>query len=663
MYIDVLPTLRFNHSFTYKTESDQLKIGDVIKIPFRKKEVWGLVLKINSDLPINVAPEKIRVVSANTPILNLNKHLITFIEAIASYNLASSGLVLKAFTGPLALLAKLKSSAKAKQQSIELSKFNLKKLGDEQQKVTDQILQINRADQHSVTLLEGVTGSGKTEVYFHLIAEALKNPSAQILILLPEIALTSQIISRFKEQFGFELCCWHSKITPKNRREIFLGILSGETRVLIGARSALLLPFPNLKLIIVDEEHDSSYKQQDGFHFNARDMAVLRAKLENFSAVLSSATPSLESYANAVSGKYHHFRLAKKFGSQTREIRLIDLRERKLASGKFISDVLLAEITKNLAAKKQTLLFLNRRGYAPVSLCKACGRKIDCPNCSAYLTHHKKSGRLICHYCGESHAIYSDCKLCGAKNSIIGFGVGVEKIEEELKDLIKDAQIALINSDTVTSFEDAAAVVEKISTNQIDIIIGTQMIAKGYDFPNLTLVGVIDCDSGLYANDLRAAERFYQLLTQVTGRTARSDSAGLVYIQTYQPENLLLKKILSANRAGNQKEFYDFELASRQRNLMPPFTRMAKITISAFEQKLALTHARKLISRFREANKQIEILGPAPAQLHKFKNRFHYQLFLKAEKKLNLQKLITKIFDGLEQAVSQIKISIDIDPL
>lgn len=683
LFVNVLLPLPFDKSFTYKKSADQrIEIGNLVKVPFRKKELWGLVTEVNL-VNENLKPEKIKEVSQINEQVKFDKKLLDFIDWIADYNIAPKGLVLKAFIGILNSDKTKKPNFKAKNQDVDVAKFALKDLSVKQKKVADEILQEIDKKESAVNLLDGVTGSGKTEIYFAAIAKVLNGGSArsskpchpelvsgsypmsnqtnnsQVLILLPEIALTSQLLTRFETQFGFKPALWHSKITPKEKKEIFYGIVAGSVRVLIGARSALLLPFKNLQLIVIDEEHDSSFKQEDIFNFHARDMAILKGKLENFPIILSSATPSLETYANAVSGKYHYFLLDEKFNEQISEINIIDLRREKLDKDNFISHDLKNEIVKNLERGQQSLLFLNRRGYAPVTLCRACGQKVNCPNCSAYLVAHKGAfgqTKMVCHYCGEHEKFSSDCKSCEAEDSLVNIGVGVEKVKEEVEKLFPDARIALVTSDCVTNFKEANDLVQKISNHEIDIIIGTQLIAKGYDFAGLTLVGVVDADSGFYSSELRSSEKSYQLLKQVIGRAGRRKEQGRVFIQTYNPQNFIFEKIIQQDK----KSFYDFEMQNRQSMNMPPFTKMASFVVSAFEENLAVNFAKKLVSSF-PFNDNIEVFGPAPMPLLRFKNRYHYRVFLKSEKKVNLQKLVNAVVQNLE-VPNNVRIKIDIDP-
>ncbi|HLD77380.1 MAG TPA: primosomal protein N', partial [Rickettsiales bacterium] len=604
-FFDILLPLPLDRAFTYKDSNREIVVGDIVKVPFGRKNIWGLVVAKYTSITNsgkNIAPEKIKEITKKHDFLYFSEKTIDFIEKISSYNLATRGLVLKAFLG-IINSDKVKSEKiieKFLSQNIDAKKFILKKLSPKQQEISDEILRSNK----SVSLIDAVTGSGKTEIYFAIIAKILQKKAGQILIMLPEITLTSQLVSRFEEQFGFKPALWHSKISIKEKRKIFHGIIKGEVRALIGARSSLLLPFKNLQLIIVDEEHDSSFKQDDIFNFNARDMAILKAKIEEFPVILSSATPSLESYQNAKSGKYNYFFLDDKFNQKTNDINIIDLRQNKLESGSYISGILRAEIAKNLENSHQTLLFLNRRGYAPVTLCKACGQKINCPNCSSYLVHHKHAKSAICHYCGHNEKFDHNCKFCGEENTIINIGVGVEKIKEEVESHFPKARIAMVDSDNVTNFKEAEKIVKQILKDEIDIIIGTQIIAKGYDFPHLTLVGIIDADSGFYSSDLKSGEKSFQLLSQVIGRAGRKNHGGRVFIQTYNPQNLIFEKIIQNDKKG----FYDFEISNRKSLNLPPFCKMAKITISAFEQKIALNFAKNVIKNI-PFNDAIEVFG------------------------------------------------------
>lgn len=657
IFAQVLLPLALDEPFSYHAE-EGVECGNVVRVEFGRKEIWGVVVGISKSAPEKISAEKIKKILEVNQRLKFTKNQLQFIENIAAYNLGSRGLVLRAFIGILNS-DKVKKIPQGLVQNVFPENFSLKKLLQKQREIFDH-LEIS-ADKYSVSLLDGVTGSGKTEIYFALIAKILKQvekneSKPQILILLPEIALTSQLLLRFEEQFGFLPALWHSKISKKDKREIFYGVTQGSVQVLIGARSALLLPFQNLKLIVIDEEHDSSFKQEDVFNFHARDMAIVKAKLENFPVILASATPAVETYANGLSSKYNHFILEQRFG-QKNEIELIDLRREKLPASEFLSQKLRHEIALNLAKNKQSLLFLNRRGYAPVTLCKTCGKKYQCGDCDFHLVLHKSKQKLICHHCGHHEQLLSACKFCGEKDALISIGVGVEKVEEEVRRTFPQARIALITSDNVTSFDDVDRLVKQILNREIDIIIGTQMIAKGHDFPDLNLVGIIDADALLYSSELRALEKTFQILTQVIGRAGRRDEIGKIIIQTYNPQNFIFEKIIK----GDKKNFYQFEINNRQTLDLPPFARLAKFEISSFLESEAKNFAKKLIQNFPLDDK-IEIFGPAPAPLQRLKNRHHFFINLKTAKKINLQKLILDVMKEI-QIPNSVRVRIDIDPL
>lgn len=650
IFVQVLLPLALDEAFTYKAE-ESIAVGDVVLVEFGRKKIWGVAVEIKKDAPKDFAEEKIKKVLQKNLRVKFSQNQLKFIESISSYNLASRGLVLRAFIGTLNS-DKIKKEPKSFEQKIDPQKFSLKKLSEKQQFCFDQLSVV----ESGVSLLDGVTGSGKTEIYFALIARILsEKPQQQVVILLPEIALTSQLLKRFEEQFKFKPALWHSKISKKERREIFYGVVDGSVKVLIGARSALLLPFYNLKFLVIDEEHDSSFKQEDIFNFHARDMGVVLADLEKFPVLLSSATPALESFVNATSGKYRHFILEQKFGSKN-EIELVDLRREGLKKNQFLSHQLREEMIKNLAQGKQTMLFLNRRGYAPVTLCKACGKKYECANCDFHLVLHKSKNQLICHHCGHHEKLVQECKFCGEVDSLIPLGAGVEKLEEEVGEFLADAKIVLVTSDDVGSFAEVDKFVEKILRREIDVIIGTQMITKGHDFPDLTLVGIVDADGLLYSSELRALEKSYQILTQVIGRAGRRDQQGKVIIQTYNPDNFLLTELLK----NDKNSFYEFEVKNRRALDLPPFSKMAKFEVSSFAESEAKNFAKKLIKHFPPSDK-VEVFGPAPAPLQRLRNRHHFLVNLKVERKINLQKLISDVMRSLEIPKS-VRIRIDLYP-
>ncbi|MBI4030410.1 MAG: primosomal protein N' [Proteobacteria bacterium] len=519
-------------------------------------------------------------------------------------------------------------------------------------KITDYI----RSGGYHAALLDGVTGAGKTEVYFEGVAEAVK-AGRQVLILLPEIALSNAFLERFKNRFGCAPALWHSALSPNQRRNAWRGVAAGETKVVVGARSALFLPFADLGLIIVDEEHDPAYKQEDGVIYNARDMAVVRAHLGKIPIVLVSATPSLETMANIWAGRYEHLQLPDRHGAaRLPDMHVIDMKKDKPERQHFIAPPLKEAIAANLAAGEQSLLFLNRRGYAPLTICRACGHRIECPRCTAWLVEHKKSSRLHCHHCGFSQAFPKACPSCGDQDSLAACGPGVERILEEVKEYFPQARIVVLASDTAGSQEDLRKVLNDIREHKYDIIIGTQIIAKGHHFPRLTLVGVIDADLGLGGGDLRAAERTFQLLHQVAGRAGREELPGHVYLQTFVPGN----KVMQALAGHDRDAFLEIEAAERQAAQMPPFSRLAGIVVSGKDERAVMDIAAAL-GKCAPQGEGLLTLGPAEAPFYRLRGNYRRRLLVRADKKIDLQKVI----DGWLAQIkipSAIRIYTDIDP-
>jgi len=534
-------------------------------------------------------------------------------------------------------------------------------LSEDQQMVADELCVDVRSGGFNVSLLDGVTGAGKTEVYFEAVAQALKE-GKQILILLPEIALSNAFLERFKTRFGCAPALWHSHLTPAQRRDTWRGVVQGDTRVVVGARSALFLPYQTLGLIIVDEEHDPAYKQEDGVIYHARDMAVVRANLGKFPIVLVSATPSLETMMNAWEGKYKHLVLPSRYGGAfLPDISVVDLREDKPERGCFLSKTVIDKVQEKLEAGEQSLLFLNRRGYAPLTLCRTCGHRMECPRCTAWLVEHKRSGRLHCHHCGFHSAVPKHCPSCDDMDSLAACGPGVERILEEAKQNFPDARIMVLASDTAESNEELKAMLGKIIDGKVDIIIGTQIIAKGHHFPNLTFVGVIDADLGLKGGDLRAAERTYQMLHQVAGRAGREHKKGCVMLQSWFPDHRIMKAMAGEGR----DEFLNVESAEREEAGMPPYSRLAGIIISGREESLVLDVAKALGKTSPQGvtkeGAHIQTLGPAPAPMARLRGKYRYRLLVRADKKINLQKTVAMWVKGVK-VPSTVRVYIDIDP-
>ncbi|MFS4439381.1 primosomal protein N' [Paracoccaceae bacterium GXU_MW_L88] len=514
------------------------------------------------------------------------------------------------------------------------------------------------ARSYSTTLLKGVTGSGKTEVYLEAVAEALKQ-NRQALILLPEIALTTQFISRLEARFGARPAEWHSGVTQAGRRRVWTGVARGEAQVVVGARSALFLPFQNLGLVVVDEEHDGSYKQEEGALYNARDMAVLRASLAGASVVLASATPALETWVNARSGKYHRLDLADRFGAAILpEIKALDLRDTPPEQGRWISPPLEAEIKARLETGEQSLLFLNRRGYAPLTLCRACGSQVACEDCDAKMVEHRFHNRLICHQCGAQRAIPEACPSCEVEGKMVALGPGVERIAEEVAAVFPEARVAVLSSDMGLTARALKEQIETIAAGGADIIIGTQIVAKGHNFPKLTLVGVIDADLGLQGGDLRASEKTFQLIRQVTGRAGRADKAGLALLQSYQPDHPVMQAIMS----GDEEAFWEAEAAAREVSGAPPFGRMAGIIISGPEVAPCFELGHALV---REGQPLFaigaQIFGPAPAPIARIRGRHRVRLLVKAPRGAPLQNAL-KAWRDRVQLPKNTRLAIDIDP-
>ena len=507
-----------------------------------------------------------------------------------------------------------------------------------------------------VALLDGVTGSGKTETYFAAVAAALA-AGRQVLVLLPEIALGAQWLQRFRNRFGVLPAQWHSEISRSERRDTWRAVAAGRVRVVVGARSALFLPFPELGLIVADEEHDPSYKQEDGVCYQARDMAVLRASLAGFPVVLVSATPSLETVVNVSRGRYQRVSLPRRHAEAALPaIRLIDMRRERLETGRFLSPPLVAAIAGAFAAGEQALLFLNRRGYAPLTLCRACGHRFQCPNCSAWLVEHRFTRRLLCHHCGHAEAVPALCPECMTAGVLVPCGPGVERLLDEVSAHFPSARAAVMVSDTLSGPRAAAELTQAMTEQRIDVLIGTQIVAKGHHFPMLTLVGVVDADLGLVGGDLRAAERTYQLLHQVGGRAGRAERKGQVLIQTFMPE----QPVMQALAAGERERFLEAEAAARRGAGLPPFGRLAALILSAVDAQAA-DFAAQAISRAAPQWPGVIVLGPAPAPLAILRGRHRRRFLVKADRQVNLQAVLRDWLSRVRLAGSA-RLQIDIDP-
>jgi primosomal protein N' (replication factor Y) len=512
---------------------------------------------------------------------------------------------------------------------------------------------------YGTTLLQGVTGSGKTEVYLEAVAECLAR-GRQALVLLPEIALTAAFLTRVEARFGARPGEWHSGVTASERRRLWTMAGDGGVQLVVGARSALFLPFRDLGLIVVDEEHDSSYKQEEGVLYHARDMAVLRASIEGARVVLASATPSLETWVNAEAGKYDRLRLAARFGpSQLPDLKAIDMRGVELPAQSWLSPALKAAVAARLAAGEQALLFLNRRGYAPVTLCRACGQQIGCSHCDARMVEHRFQKKLVCHQCGDERPIPDTCPACGVQGRLAALGPGVERMAEEAAASFPAARIAVLSSDLYGTARALKAQIESIAAGGADIIVGTQLVAKGHNFPLLTLVGVIDADLGLQGSDLRAAERTFQLMRQVAGRAGRADRPGEALLQTYQPEHPVIRAILS----GAEEAFWRAEAEDRRALAMPPFGRMAGIVLSGpdltavFDLGTALARDAAPLAAIGA-----EVWGPAPAPIARIRGRHRVRLLVRAPRGAALQPALADWTRRAGPLRGGLRLAIDIDP-
>ena len=505
-------------------------------------------------------------------------------------------------------------------------------------------------------LLDGVTGSGKTEVYFEAVAEAVRK-GLQTLVLLPEIALTEPFLKRFGARFGCDPVAWHSGLRQSQRRHAWRGIVTGDARVIVGARSALFLPYRRLGLIVVDEAHEISFKQEEGVQYHARDVAVMRAKLEAIPVVLASATPAIETRQMAEIGVYRELRLPDRFGGAALpDISAVDLTQDPPPRGRWLAPSLVRELEANLEAGEQSLLFLNRRGYAPLTLCRACGHRFQCPNCTAWMVEHRLVNRLACHHCGHVMPPPRACPECHEEDSLVACGPGVERIADEIAALFPEARTTIVTSDTIWSPAKAAEFVGRMEAGEIDIVVGTQLVTKGYHFPNLTLVGVVDADLGLSGGDLRAAERSFQQIMQVAGRAGRGEKPGRVLVQTHEPMAPVIRALVSGDAEG----FYAAETEARREAAMPPFGRLAGIIVSS-EDLAEATETARLIGRTAPRVENMAVFGPAPAPLAMLRGRHRQRLLVHAARSLDVQEVIREWLGKLDWPRG-VRVAVDVDP-
>jgi primosomal protein N' (replication factor Y) (superfamily II helicase) len=646
MKVEVLLPKVFNFSFTYNSNDIPLKTGDFVEVSFGKSKEIGVVWKNRNTKLKNI---RIKNISKKIDSYSIDSKLINFIEWFSVYNMVPIGLVLKMALGNKEFFKK-KNSTNFIQTKKLTKKFKLNK----EQKNAFKYLNAVK-NKFDVSVLQGTTGSGKTLVYFERIKNII-NRNKQALVLLPEIFLTNEFKSRFEDFFGYAPAIWHSKITPKNKRIIWKGITENKIKLIVGARSALFLPFKKLGIIVVDEEHDSSYKQDEGVIYNARDMAILRASFEKIPIHLVSSIPSLETYNNIQNKKFRHVKILKRFNNfPLPKTKIINLNINKIKD-KFISDETIRYVREFLKRNEQVLFFINRRGYAPYLICKKCGFKQVCSNCSMYLTYHKTKNKVVCHHCSLERKIKNRCKESGDCDFIM-FGPGVEKIFDEVKMIFPINKVEIFSSDYMQKKNKINSLFNKINNNEIDILIGTQMISKGFNFPKLNCVVVVDADFSGRGYDLRTTEKNIQLYHQLSGRAGRFSSNSLIIYQTLTPENLTLNALIK----NNSEELLKNELISRKKNLLPPFVRLIAIIISSNQHNLSIKGAREIKSQLSKIN-NIEVMGPVDSPLLKIKKKFRSRLLLRFNSGVSVQKKITNLLNTLKIS-SKIKLTVDVDPV
>jgi len=719
LIIGVLLPLPFNEPFDYKIEGEAV-LGELVRVPFGREVHVGVVWKKGKSS--NLDESKIKPIMERINFPPLSAELRKFIEFVSGYNMAFAGQVLKMvlsvrqvfddpkmtvlyeLSGKTLAEAKLKNSdarwrvmdflkfAPFNRQDIaagagvgqsvikamidagvlrpvliedkkEFEKPNVayKKvnLTDEQKEAAVQLVgEIGNG--FNVTLLDGVTGSGKTEVYFEAVARALEL-GQQVLILVPEIGLTSQWLGRFERRFGVKPAKWHSALGNRERIDTWKAVIEGRAKVLVGARSALFLPYQNLGLIVVDESHDQSFKQEDAVNYQGRDMAIVRAKYEQIPIILSTATPDLETVVNVEEGKYDIVELKSRFAAAVLpEIKIIDLKQDKPVRGSWgvswLAPTLANALKENLERQEQSMLFLNRRGYAPLVICRDCGHRIQCPNCTAWLTEHRRVGNLVCHHCGYVTPIPKECPECHSETGLTACGPGVERVAEEVKFRFPTARVKILSSDITTNFAEVSQVIHEMEEGNVDILIGTQILAKGHHFPSLTLVGIVDADLGLMGSDLRASERTFQLLSQVAGRAGRGEKKGIVYLQTLYPENAVLQALVENNR----EKFLALEKKTRRLLKMPPFGKLAAVIVSGPNQEETEKTALWL-GQTAPNNEFVSTLGPAPAPIFMLRNKFRYRLLLKTAKNIRIQDVLRDWLKRIK-IPGRVRVEVDIDP-
>jgi primosomal protein N' (replication factor Y) (superfamily II helicase) len=715
--VDVLVPVALDHTYSYRVPRGvELKAGDVVCVPLGPREVVGVVWAENAK-PEPRLHNRLKDVSEKLDVPPLKGELRALVDWVSNYTLSARGMVLRMclrmgedlgpervrmgvrLVGPppqrmtpaRRRLIELLSdgllhgkSEAAKEAGVSAGvvdglvdegtlaveampkplappapdpSYAVPEFSRQQRTAVDGMRALAANGTFHVALLDGVTGSGKTEVYFEAVAETIRR-GKQSLILMPEIALTGQFLDRFARRFGVRPIEWHSELTPRTRQRNWAAIASGEAPVVVGARSALFMPYADLGLIVVDEEHEQAYKQDDGAHYHARDMAVVRAHIAKIPVVLASATPSVETEVNARKGRYQRIALPSRFGGQHMpHIEAIDLRREAPPRGRFISPRLAEQIRFAVERREQALLFLNRRGYAPLTLCRACGHRFACTICDAWLVDHRFRQRLVCHHCGFSMPRPHACPNCAAEESLVAVGPGVERLQEEAAQLFPDARTMVLSSDLITSIETMRSELNEIAEGRVDIIIGTQLVAKGHHFPRLNLVGVVDADLGLSNGDPRAAERTWQLLNQVIGRAGRDQGRGVGYLQTHQPEHPVMKALVACDREA----FYASEIEMREKTGYPPFGRLAGLIVSAGDRPTAEGFARKLAA-IAPIDERIKVLGPAEAPLAVIKGRYRFRLLVKSQRNVDVSEYLREWLAAAPKTKGNLKLEVDVDP-
>jgi len=649
MRIPILLPNIFNHPFTYKFSNLNIKLGDYVEVPFGKNKKIGIVW---DEFEKNKNKQYlIKNVIRKLEIPSLNLETINFLKWFSEYNMVPIGMSLK--------LHLLSNEAIEIQNNEELQKYNTYKKANEITLSKEQLISVKAITKNDnkfrVHVIQGTTGSGKTIVYFNSLKKKI-DKEFQGLILLPEIGLTGEFQKKFKEFFGFDAAIWHSSVTKKNKKIIWNGIATGKIKVLIGARSSLFLPFFNLGIIIVDEEHDQSYKQDEGIIYNARDMAISRAFFENIPINLVTAVPSIETFYNIKKEKYLHSRLYKRYlDANLPNHEIINLNKSNLKNNSWISDTTIEKVKDHLNKNDQVLFFVNRRGFAPYVLCKKCLKVHTCSNCSINLVYHKKKENLICHYCGYTTKLNRKCN--DNKNCEYAFsGPGVERIYDEVKKIFPDKKVTIFSSDTMNK-KSSSEILEKIKNNKISILIGTQLISKGFHFPNLNCIVVVDIDLTLHGHDLRAAEKNLQLYHQLSGRAGRTGKPATVYFQTYNVESRVISQITNSN----PDIFLEKELALRKKNNLPPFERFISIILSGKNEKKIESFAYKLKEKLNK-NLNAKILGPVIAPIFKINNNFRYRILIRSKKTQKIQKTLSNILNNFKNQ-KEIKLAVDVDPI